>query len=73
MRASDDEQGINKLWPNLLFHVHMRLNKILGSVTQEPFAGLTIIAVEDVFQLPPVERRPVYLPYRNFLRYFNSF
>ena len=37
---------------DLLYYVHLRLNEILGCVTSEPFAGITVIAVGDFFQLP---------------------
>ena len=48
------------------------MNEIFGSVTQEPFAGLTIIAAGDFFQLPLVGDRPVYSFDRNTLRNFDS-
>ena len=42
-----------------------------GSVTQEQFAGLTVIAVGDLFQLPPVRDRLVHSSDRNTLRNFD--
>ena len=57
---------------NNLFYVHIRLNEIFGSVTQEPFAGLTVIAVGCFFQLPLVGGRHVYSPDRYTLRNFDS-
>ena len=38
----------------LLFYIHLRLNEIFGSVNNDPFAGLTVIVVGDLLQLPPV-------------------
>ena len=43
----------------LLYYVHMRLNAIFGCITNEPFAGITVIAVGDFFLLPTVGGRPV--------------
>ena len=42
----------------LLYYIHLRLNEISETDT-ESFVGLTILAVGDFFQLPPVERRSV--------------
>ena len=39
---------------NLLYYIHLRLNEIFGTAGTEPFAGLTILAVSDFLQLPPV-------------------
>ena len=38
----------------LLFYMHLRLNEIFGSVNNDRFAGLTVIVVGDLLQLPPV-------------------
>ena len=50
---------------DLLYYVHLRLNKIFGCVTNESCAGIPVIAVGDFFQLPPVGERPVYANYKN--------
>ena len=39
---------------NLLYYVNLRLNEIFGTTDIKPFAGLTILAVCNFFQLPPV-------------------
>ena len=57
---------------DLLFHVHLRLTEIFGKVNDEPFAGKTVIAVGDFFQLPPVGGRPVYADYKNDWQNFES-
>ena len=50
---------------DLLFYVHLRLNKMFGSVNNEPFAGITVITVGEFFQLPPVGGKPVHATYKN--------
>ena len=49
----------------LFFYVHLRLNEIFGSVNNDPFAGITVIVVGDLLQLPSVGGRPVYASYKN--------
>ena len=49
----------------LLFYMHLRLNEIFGSVNNDRFAGLTVIAVGDLLQLPPVWGPPVNGSYKN--------
>ena len=49
----------------LLFNVHLRLNEIFGSVNNDPFAGITVIVVGDLLQLPPFGWRPVHASYKN--------
>ena len=58
---------------NLLFYVHKGLHEHFGSVMQEPFARLAVIAVGDFFQLPPVGDRPMHSPYKNTIRIFDPF
>ena len=54
--------------PNdLLFYAHLRLKEIFGLVKCKPFAGVTVIAVRDFFQLTPVGGKPVYATYTNTL------
>ena len=45
---------------DLLFHIHLRLLGIFDCPNDTPFAGLSINAVGDFLQLPPVRRKPVY-------------
>ena len=49
----------------LLFYVHLRLNEIFGSVNSDPFAGITVIVVRNLLQLPPIRGLPVYASYKN--------
>ena len=45
---------------DLLFHIHLRLLGIFDCPNDTPFAGLSINAVGDFLQLPPVRGKPVY-------------
>ena len=44
----------------LLYYVHDRLLDIFGRTDNAPFAGLTVLTVGDLFQLPPIGAKPVY-------------
>ena len=57
---------------NLVYYIHLRLNEIFGTADIERFAGLTILAVVDFFQLPPVGASPVYAEYKNTWQSLNS-
>ena len=49
----------------LLFYLHLPLNEIFSSVNNDPFAGLTVVVVGDLLQLPLVGGHPVYASYKN--------
>ena len=49
----------------LLFYVHLRLNEIFRSLNNDPFAGITVIVVGYLLQLPPVGERPAHASYKN--------
>ncbi|XP_057292445.1 uncharacterized protein LOC130621150 [Hydractinia symbiolongicarpus] len=53
----------------LLLYVHQRLIEIFGCVSDfsKPFAGLTIILVGDLHQLPPVMQKPIYAEFSDEL------
>ena len=53
----------------LLLYVHQRLIEIFGCLSDfsKPFAGLTIILVGDLYQLPPVMQKPIYAEFSNDL------
>ena len=57
---------------NLLYYIHLRLNEIFGTTDIKPFAGLTILAVGDFFQLLSVRGSPVYAEYKNTWQNLNS-
>ena len=49
----------------MLFYIHLHLNEIFGSVNNKTFAGITVIVVGDLLQLPPIMGRLVYANYKN--------
>ena len=44
----------------LLLNVHKRLVEIFGCSPDIPFAGISVIACGDFYQLPSIQQRPVY-------------
>ena len=44
---------ISMVSSELLSYVHLHLNEIFGSVNNDPFAGIAVIVVGDLLQLPP--------------------
>ena len=44
----------------LLLYINQRLVEIFGRNSTIPFAGLTVIFCEDIFQLPSFQARPIY-------------
>ena len=49
---------------SLLLNIHQRLNEIFGT-EDLPFAGLSIIALGDLYQLPPINQRSIYAEYKD--------
>ena len=43
-----------------LLFVHQRLKEIFGTPQYSLFAGKTVIMVDDLFQLPPCNGKPVF-------------
>ena len=67
---------ISMVSDKLLKDVHLRLCEISGVSTQIPFAGKTVIAVGDFFQLPPVMGKPVFCAsgfVENLLKLWDNF
>ena len=48
-----------------LLHIHQRLKDIFGSNSSQLFAGISIIAVGDLYQLPPKHRKPIFHSFKN--------
>ena len=40
-----------------LLHIHQRLKEIFGRSSAKLFAGISIIAVGDLYQLPPIKKK----------------
>ena len=51
----------------LLLHIHQRLYEIFGTSEELPFAGLSVIPFEDLYQLPLINQRPIYSEYKDVL------
>ena len=43
-----------------LLNVHQRLVEIFGCSPHITFAGISVIACGDFYQLPPIQQRPAY-------------
>ena len=50
---------------DFLHYVYLRLNEMFGCVTNQPFAGITVIAVGNFFGLPLAGGRQVCTNYKN--------
>ena len=50
---------------NRPLHIHQRLKEIFGTSSPKIFAGIRIIAVDDLYQLPPIQQKPIFCRYAN--------
>lgn len=48
-----------------LLHIHQRLKEIFDTNNSQLFAGISIIALGDLYQLPPIQRKLVFDYYAN--------
>ena len=49
----------------MLKHIHERLKQIFGTPDSMLFAGISLIAVGDLYQLPPIKAKHVFSDYKN--------
>ena len=57
--------GISMVSNITLLHRHQRLKDIFGSSSSKLFGGISIIAVGDLSQLPPIRRKPIFEKFKN--------
>ena len=48
-----------------LLYIHLRLVEIFDCSDNIPFAGITVVACDDLLKLPPVQQRAFYAEYRD--------
>ena len=48
-----------------LLHIHQRLKQIFGTPNNLLFAGISITVVGDLYQLPPIRKKPIFHEYTN--------
>ena len=48
-----------------LVHIHQRLKQIFATANSQLFAGISMIAVGDLYQLPPIRRKPIFSCFKN--------
>ena len=51
----------------MLLHIHNWLTHIFGTPNTLPFAGLSVHAISDLYQLPP-KMRPMFADFKNALK-----
>ena len=49
----------------MLKYIHERLKQIFGTPDSLMFAGVSLIAVGDFYQFPPIRAKPVFAPFKN--------
>ena len=48
-----------------LLNIHQRLKEIFVTPNSKLFAGVSILAVGDLYQLPPIRKKPAFENYKN--------
>ena len=49
----------------MLKHIHERLTQIFGTPDSMLFAGIGLITVGDLYQLPPIKAKHIFSEYKN--------
>ena len=49
----------------MILHIHQRLKEIFGTPNSMLFACLSVIVVGDLYQLPPIRRKPIFEDFKN--------
>ena len=49
----------------MLLNIHKRLKEIFATANSRLFAGISIISVGDLYQLPPIRQQPIFADYKN--------
>ena len=50
---------------NMLKHIHERLKQIFGTPDSMLYAGISLITVGDLYQLPPIKAKHIFSEYKN--------
>ena len=49
----------------MLLNIHKRLKEIFATPNSRLFAGISIITVGGLYQLPPIRQKPIFADYKN--------
>ena len=49
----------------MLLNIHKRLKEMFATANSRLFAGISIISVGDLYQLPPIPQQPIFADYKN--------
>ena len=56
---------ISMIGSTILLHIHQRLKEIFDTKNSQLFASISIVALGDLYQLPPMQRKLVFDNYAN--------
>ena len=57
--------GVSMVANTTLLNIHQRLKEIFVTPNSKLFAGVSILAAGDLYQLPPIRKKPVFENYKN--------
>ena len=55
---------ISMVGNSTLLHIHQRLKEIFGTSNAQMFAGISMIVVGDMYQLPPIRKKTVFANFK---------